>query len=350
MDEEQPRGGQEGHAYRVEDASLLLPLYRRLLVRPFVGLVPASVDPNTITHLGHALCFGAMALLLVVWRDSGWAYFVAAALLQAYLWCDNADGAHARRTGQCSVTGEFLDHGLDQLNTSYIAVLMAIALGAPPLWWVAIAVIVTATPAVAYWEQSVTGVFRVDACNQLESLFALTAGLVARGVLGSAFWHEITFGGLSLGLIVLLVASGTMLLSIVRAMIFVARRHALAKVAPVFVLAGFDSAVSAAARAGVLRVGPAVLLAVIGTLLFAFQVLNARIHFRQPTWSRALGVVGALVALLALLDLAGVTVPEDTATSVAAGGVLLISALAVAEARAGLVTLRRIEEHDGQRS
>ena len=56
----------------------------------------------------------------------------SAPLLRAYIGCDTAAGAHARRTGQCSAFGELLDHGLDILNVVYISYLTALALGAPP--------------------------------------------------------------------------------------------------------------------------------------------------------------------------------------------------------------------------
>src|SRR5262245_35111115 len=123
-------------AYKVEDRSLLLPYYRRFFVDPILPHLPPALHPNTITHAGHALNLIGALLLLVVWPARGWPFARATLLLQAYLWCDNADGAHARRTGQCSAFGEFLDHGLDQFNTVYIGYLTAMALGASPFWWV----------------------------------------------------------------------------------------------------------------------------------------------------------------------------------------------------------------------
>ncbi len=71
-------------------------------------------------------------------------FLAAIVCLQLYTWCDNADGAHARRTGQASSLGELLDHGLDMLNTTYIAYAAAIGINAPPGWWVAIALVVPA--------------------------------------------------------------------------------------------------------------------------------------------------------------------------------------------------------------
>ena len=52
--------------------------------------------------------------------ERGWPYIAAALFLTAYVFCDNADGGHARRTGQTSPYGEFLDHGLD-LGKGFVA-------------------------------------------------------------------------------------------------------------------------------------------------------------------------------------------------------------------------------------
>src|SRR4051794_25412101 len=127
--------------YRVEDRSILLPYYQRFLVKPLLPFLPASLNPNTITHAGHLLNLAASVLLIAMWPKRGWPLIVAAVLLHLYVWCDNADGMHARRTNQCSPLGEFLDHGLDQLNTVYIGFLSAFAVGVTPIWWVTITLI-----------------------------------------------------------------------------------------------------------------------------------------------------------------------------------------------------------------
>ena len=102
------------------------------------------------------------------------------------MWCDNADGAHARRTNQCSAFGEFLDHGLDQLNTVYIGYLTRMRLGVvADLVGRIIAFIIPGAGAVTYWEQSQTGVFRLGLLNQVESLTVLIASrLFASAIFG----------------------------------------------------------------------------------------------------------------------------------------------------------------------
>ena len=51
-------------AYRVEDRSVLLPHYKRLLVDPVLAHVPARLSPNAITHVGHLLCLSALLVLV----------------------------------------------------------------------------------------------------------------------------------------------------------------------------------------------------------------------------------------------------------------------------------------------
>ena len=48
--------------YRADDRSLLLPGYRRWLVDTILPLLPARLNPNTITHAGHALNLAAVTL------------------------------------------------------------------------------------------------------------------------------------------------------------------------------------------------------------------------------------------------------------------------------------------------
>src|SRR5260221_5390951 len=98
--------------YEVEDRSILLPLYRSLFVTPLLPVLPPRLSPNAITHAGHLCNLAGTLVLLALWPERGWPYLAAALGLHLYNWCDNADGAHARRTGQTSATGEFLDHGL----------------------------------------------------------------------------------------------------------------------------------------------------------------------------------------------------------------------------------------------
>jgi len=174
--------------YAVEDRSLLLPAYKRFLVEPLVRFVPRSVHPNAITHLGHLASLCGAACVAIDPPKSGLRFVVAAALVQVYCWTDNADGAHARRTGQTSKYGEFLDHGLDSLTALYVVLITSAMLGLPAFWWVVLAAMAPAAAAIIYWEQAHTGVMRLAMLNQVEGMLVLALALVGTAILGTDVW------------------------------------------------------------------------------------------------------------------------------------------------------------------
>jgi oxygen-dependent protoporphyrinogen oxidase len=184
---EDPRPASEA-AYSVEDRSLLLPAYKRFLVEPLVRFVPASVHPNTITHIGHLASLCAAACIVINPPTSGPRFAVAALLVQVYCWTDNADGAHARRTGQTSKYGEFLDHGLDSLTALYVILVTSAMLGLPAFWWVALAALAPGAAAIIYWEQAHAGVMRLALLNQVEGMLVLAAALLGTAYLGTDIW------------------------------------------------------------------------------------------------------------------------------------------------------------------
>ena len=186
--------------YRVVDRSILLPLYKRLLIEPLLPYIPARVTPNAITHAGHLALLVGTAQLLAAWPSRGFGYVAATVLMQAQVWCDNADGGHARRTGQSSPLGEFLDHGLDVLNVAYIALLTCMGLGVSPGWWVALTLLVPTAVSVTYWEQSHTGTFQLGLLNQIESSVVLSGVLLAAAALGHDVYARVSIAGVSLQL------------------------------------------------------------------------------------------------------------------------------------------------------
>ena len=127
--------------YVVRDRSVLLPLYKRFVVDPLLPAIPRRVHPNLITHVGHLVNALGVAVLVASHARPAWTYLAAIAAVQVYVFCDNADGGHARRTKQCSPGGELLDHGLDLLNVTYIAIVAALALGATAAWTAAIVIV-----------------------------------------------------------------------------------------------------------------------------------------------------------------------------------------------------------------
>lgn len=285
--------------YTVRDRSILLPFYKRLLVEPLLPVIPRRLAPNAITHAGHLVNLAALLVLALVpplTERARWPYFVVAALVHVYLWCDNADGGHARRTNQCSAMGEFLDHGLDLLNATYIAAMSTLVLGVPPFWSAVAVVVVPAAAAVTYWEQAETGMFQLGLFNQIESVAALTLLLVIRGTVGSEAL-AVHVGPVSLAVVLLATVVFTAGSSILASAWRVAKKNG--SLVPFAAPLGFAIATALAIGTGTLGTLAAI---VVGTTVFVFlgiRQLTLRVRGRRP-----LAEHGVLLAAAALTSLA----------------------------------------------
>ncbi|HEY4117593.1 MAG TPA: CDP-alcohol phosphatidyltransferase family protein [Byssovorax sp.] len=332
----------------MEDRSFLLPYYQRWLVKPLLPLLPASLNPNTITHAGHLMNCTAACLVVLLWPQRGPIPVIAALLLNAYCWCDNADGAHARRTNQCSPMGEFLDHGLDQLNTVYMGYLTAYALGASPIWWVAITLLIPGAAVVTYWEQAATGVMRLGRMNQVESVIVLSSVLVGAAVLGVRFYNDVTILGVPLGLAFLLWSSITIVFGMVRAAIRVASARGAAALLPIAPLVVFDGIVFGAAALGVVSTVAAVAIATGGTVYFGMQMLTFRLHGERPRVEKHLlggAVVGALLIAWRLL---GGPIDPLAGPVLVTLAIVVYGALAILAARSNVVRIGRMAAPAGE--
>jgi phosphatidylglycerophosphate synthase len=326
--------------YKVDDRSILLPYYRRFIVDPLLPFIPARVNPNTITHVGHLLNLAGTALLVGLWPDRGWPLVAAMVLLQIYLWCDNADGAHARRTNQCSAFGEFLDHGLDQLNTVYIGYLTAMALGAPPIWWVVLALIIPGAGAVTYWEQSQTGVFRLGLLNQVESLTVLSIVLTMSAVYGRFEWTSWTlFHGVTVQHAMLIWSTSTILFGKVRSMIRVWRARGPAAVVPIVALLAFGGAIVLAHHNGALDTIAGVTLATGANVFVGMRMLANRLHGEAPRIGRLPIVVAAVVFAMTASSRYGLGPSPQVGLTLAVIGCGVFGVYAIGDTRRSIVHL-----------
>lgn len=330
--------------YKVEDRSILLPHYRRFAVDPLLPFIPAKISPNAITHAGHLVNLMGAALLLWLRPEGGWLYFVAALTLNFYTWCDNADGAHARRTKQCSPLGEFLDHGLDQFNSVYMAYLTAMALGASPLGWVALVLLIPGAPVVTYWEQSNTGVFRLGMLNQLESVVVLTAALVITGIFGQSFWAQPAAFGLAWRDVMIIWPSVTILFGMLRNVGRVVGQRGARSVLPILVYFGFSAAIFGGIFLGALTTPLAVALASALNVHFGMRMLARRLK-KEPPQIEPFMLGGAIaLAVLILWKVAGLSlepkvVPAAVIVACAALGVLI-----ALDARTSVTLLTRVDQ------
>lgn len=193
----EPPSTRETSAYRSEDRSILLPYFKRFCVEPLLPLLPTTLSPNAITWAG--LVGNLSSLLILHWfrPASGGIFLITIALVWFYIWCDNADGAHARRTGRASIFGEVLDHGLDLVNAAVVIYITAFVLGATALEWVILGIVVPTAASAVYWEQAELGVFRLGRLNQIESGAALTGATLMSAFGGTALHSNLNLGGFS---------------------------------------------------------------------------------------------------------------------------------------------------------
>jgi phosphatidylglycerophosphate synthase len=323
-----------GLVYTVRDRSLLLPFYKKYLVEPLIRFIPRSVDPNAITHVGHLINLAGVVILLAFGAHGAPLPLIAAVLcLQVYNWCDNADGAHARRTGRCSAMGELLDHGLDMLNTTYIAYAAAIAVNAPPAWWVGIALVIPAACASTYWEQAETGLFSLGMLNQIESVMLLSTVLLVSAFAGFGVWDWFHVGPVTLRLVIMGFVCATAVVGIMNNVWRVVRRKGasvIPRIAPLFV---FELGVLGAALVGALNADAAVIVGTAGNVFFGLRSLAVRTAGERPHVETGMVVGGVLVLGLIGWTLTGHggSYAIDVAASVIAS--VFFGAFAVANAR-----------------
>jgi phosphatidylglycerophosphate synthase len=294
--------GEAGLVYTVTDRSVLLPHYKKLAVEPLLRFIPARVDPNAITHVGHVINLLGLGILLAFGAGASGtslrpAAFVAAVIcLQLYNWCDNADGAHARRTGRSSAMGELLDHGLDMLNTTYIAYAAAISVNAPPVWWVAIALVVPAACAATYWEQAETGHFSLGRLNQIESVFLLSAVLLISAFGGLDLWDRVHVGPVTARLTVMGFVCATAAVGIIRNVTRVMKRRGLAALPRIAPLLVYGVAVLVAVVVGAMSPVAAVIVGTAGNVFFGLRSLAMRTAGERPEIENGV-VLGSLLVI-----------------------------------------------------
>lgn len=205
--------------YRVDDQELLLGFYKKLLWDRITPRIPASVTPNALTVIGQSLavlsavaCAGA-----VPWGGSpGYPilFVVSSFCMLGYLTLDNIDGAHARRTGQCSPLGEFLDHGLDGLGSGSILIVTGLVLSLDGTMMALVCTLGALGFASMFWEQFRTGILVIPKVSSTEGITLLVIYQLLVTIFGQPDWlrfslDHITAGTIIIGLVVIAYAFAT---------------------------------------------------------------------------------------------------------------------------------------------
>ncbi len=137
---------------------------------PLARRIPPWVRPNTITAAGAVFMLASLVFVRLALAGNRWGFLGAALCTLVYFTCDNVDGPHARRTGQTSHLGEFLDHWLDSFNGAVIAMGTALCLGVSG--WLLL--VYVAGVALSYfatiWEQHQTGTFHSERLGSNEAI------------------------------------------------------------------------------------------------------------------------------------------------------------------------------------
>jgi len=156
--------------YKVDDQELLLGFYKAALWNRLVPRIPASIAPNTITIVGQVMALLAIPAAYFATMGTPILYVISALLLLGYLTADNVDGPHARRTGQASPLGEFLDHGLDGIASGSVILIAGLILRTAPVPMALLGVLGAVGFIMVFWEQFRTGLLVIPKVSSTEGV------------------------------------------------------------------------------------------------------------------------------------------------------------------------------------
>ncbi len=332
--------------YKADDRSILLPYYKRFLIEPTLPYIPARLHPNVITHFGHVLNLTAVALLVAMRPRHGWVFIASMLLLQIYTWADNADGAHARRTRQSSAFGEFLDHGLDVLNTTYIGLMTVLAIDSTHAWAIVLSIIIPGAASLTYWEQAETGIFRMGLLNQIESVMVLSVIMVVDAVFGVELLHQVRLGPVTAWHFLHVWPLITILFGMARG---VMRVHGAGRpVLPALAFLALHATIFAAGSMHLLSTLVAVSFAVAVNVFWGARMLSRRLAGERARVEPAL-VVGMLgMAGYIGLRTVGMSLTHEQGVALAALACGAYAVCSVQAARDGIASIERPAETSQQ--
>ena len=191
-------------SYRVDDQELLLDFYKKLVWNRLVPRIPARITPNSLTLTGLVCSLSAAAATFAAWKFAiPWLYFVSAVLLFTYLTLDNVDGAHARRTGQTSHLGEFLDHGLDGIASTCVLIIACIVLQMEGVLFASLCALAGIGFALIFWEQFRTGLLVIPRVSSTEGVTLLMVVQTIIAIAGEPVWMRFSLSEVTPGTVII---------------------------------------------------------------------------------------------------------------------------------------------------
>ena len=194
----------ENYNYQVDEKSLSQTALIRYVWNPILDILPTRLTPNTITLTGFVFMLTSALFAWFALSGKSWAFLLVALFLFLYMACDNVDGMHARRTGQSSALGEFLDHWLDSI--SFIVINACCAFAFHISGWILLVYFIFLGLAffLTIWEQYHTGVFYSAMLGTNEGLLLLMGLYFVLFLLPGHSWIIYQPGQFSLALILAL--------------------------------------------------------------------------------------------------------------------------------------------------
>ncbi|MCA9519796.1 MAG: CDP-alcohol phosphatidyltransferase family protein [Myxococcales bacterium] len=194
--------------YQCEDREILLGFYKKLIWNRMLTAIPEGVAPNAITIFGQLCVLAAVIFAYAASQGNTPLYLVSALLMMSYLTADNLDGPHARRTGQSSPLGEFLDHGLDGIGSGATLLVFSFTVRADGLYLLTLGLVGALAWIVVFWDQFRTGLLVIPRLSAVEGITLLALVQIAVVALGDPAWLRFSSSELTLGSALYLLCAG----------------------------------------------------------------------------------------------------------------------------------------------
>jgi ethanolaminephosphotransferase len=166
--------------YRVQDDSILTPLFKKWVVTPLFRVVPWWLPANIITIVSNLLMYIALYLAMTGCPAGRCPRFLLISLLIiGYTVGDHFDGMQAKRTKTSSALGELCDHFLDIFNNGIMLYIVCLAFQITNPALAALILLSGYLPhAAIFYEQFSTKWLYFEKIGSLESLLMFVALLL----------------------------------------------------------------------------------------------------------------------------------------------------------------------------